>query len=33
MAWNRREWIRGVGASGVGLGVAGLPAMVFAQKT
>ena len=33
MAWNRREWIRGVGASGVGLGVGGLPAMVFAQKT
>ena len=32
MAWNRREWIRGVGASGVGLGVGSLPAMVFAQK-
>jgi len=33
MAWNRREWIRGVGASGVGVGLGGLPAMVFAQKT
>ncbi|MCW7541208.1 BMP family ABC transporter substrate-binding protein [Aquabacterium sp. A7-Y] len=33
MAWNRREWIRGIGAGGVGLGVAGWPAMVFAQKT
>jgi basic membrane protein A len=33
MAWNRREWIRGVGAAGVGVGVGGLPAMVFAQKT
>jgi simple sugar transport system substrate-binding protein len=33
MSWNRREWIRGVGAAGVGVGVGGLPAMVFAQKT
>jgi simple sugar transport system substrate-binding protein len=33
MAWNRREWIRGVGAAGVGVGAGGLPAMVFAQKT
>jgi basic membrane protein A len=32
-AWNRREWIAGVGASGVGLAAAGLPRMVLAQKT
>ena len=33
MAWNRREWIRGAGAWSAGLGVGGLPALVFAQKT
>jgi len=32
MAWNRREWIKGIGASGVGVAAAGLPGLVFAQK-
>jgi basic membrane protein A and related proteins len=32
MAWNRREWIKGVGASGAGLATSGLSGLALAQK-
>ena len=32
MAWNRREWIKGVAAGGAGIAAAGWPGLVLAQK-
>jgi len=32
-AWNRREWIKGVGAAGVGVAASGWQGLSLAQKT